>query len=372
MNTLARRMSLLLLAFLLCEGGGGHWACAQTDVSNRNQPLFTLFKLDWEQEQKNLGACKSFKGIPGCAETLFTGTPFHIVVGSLAPQNGIAFGLGAAEFWHPTFCAAWIDHTKAPPPGQRNACHWSVIFNADGEASTNGSFRAGFYADATHIAAHKVIVHIPGQPEVKPCKRDQGAPYPVVSFYSETDSLNRIYFFGLGPNTTPAARTDFGFTENITGLRGIVPVHPCWLPIGLKPVLLAEINARIPSVRGSYGDTSPSIETIYTDATAPGLASQPGTLQTGEGIRFLPQLFTGRLKFNYMVNFQQFTAPSNSRDSFRRYTADLNQTFQITRKDSSGTEKPAPATVAKPAPIGKPAAPVSVTRDVFGTSRLGC
>ena len=88
---------------------------------NRNPSLWNNFKRDLVQERVNLGACKEgFKGIPGCAETLVTGTPFHVSVGSFAPQNGIAAGLAFAEVYHPTYCASWLDGTKPPAPGDRN------------------------------------------------------------------------------------------------------------------------------------------------------------------------------------------------------------------------------------------------------------
>ena len=45
-------------------------------------------------------SCFSLKGIPGCAEEVFTGTPIHIAVGSIAPQNG--FGAGLAYAGHKT------------------------------------------------------------------------------------------------------------------------------------------------------------------------------------------------------------------------------------------------------------------------------
>jgi len=64
--------------------------------------------------------------------------------------------------------------------------------------------------------------------------------------------------------------------------------HP---QLGLS--LQGEVNGRFVNVRGENGASSPSIETVYTNATAPGLSSQPGFVQLGQGFRIKPD--TGRL-----------------------------------------------------------------------------
>jgi hypothetical protein len=72
----------------------------------------------------------------------------------------------------------------------------------------------------------------------------------------------------------------------------------------------------------------PSIETLYSEATAPGLSSQQGFAQLGEGLRIKP-VIGDHLELNYLGNFQQFFAPSNSHNSFLRWTVDLNHTFYL-------------------------------------------
>jgi len=86
-------------------------------------------------------------------------------------------------------------------------------------------------------------------------------------------------------------------TENITGVSVIKPVFE-WKAIrALNVALLGEMNGRFVSVRGNHGESAPSIETLYTDATAPGLTSQPSMAQFGEGLRIKPTIFH-RLKLN--------------------------------------------------------------------------
>ncbi|HEX6772816.1 MAG TPA: hypothetical protein VF126_12365 [Acidobacteriaceae bacterium] len=333
-------------------------------TDNRNPDLLANFRRDLVQERVNLGSCTSgIKGVPGCAQTLFTGTPFHIAIGSLAPQNGVAAGLAFAEVYHPTYCAHWLDLTAPPAPGTRNACHWSLTFNADGQASGNASWRAGVYITAARLSSRVPVAHYPGQPRAHYAPRTFTTPSPTVSFYSQSASLNRIFFYGLGPDTLPAARSDFGLSENITGINAIVPITSWFNVAGLT--LLGEVNGRFPSVRGSYGDTSPSIEILYNEISAPGLVSQPAYAQTGEGLRLLPAIpAAARLKLNYLAELQQFAAPSNSHYSFRRFTADLDHRLVLYTKDVG---KPAAAPPPGSAASARTIPPISPTRDVTGS-----
>jgi len=348
-------------------------AVLSAQASDQNESFAANFHDDLVQEGVNLGDCKhgNLAGISGCAETLFTGTPFHISVGSLAPQNGVGFGLAAAEVYHPTYCASWIDFTRPSGAGARNACHWSLNFNTEGLATSNQSWRAGFYMSAVHLSTRRPQVHYPGEPRSKHPVRSFSGPSTTVNFYSESNSLNRIYFYGLGPDTTPAGRADFGLTENVTGASLILPVRAWWIdPLAIS--MLGEMNGRFPSQRGSYGDTSPSIEQSYNDTTAPGLTPRSNYFQASEGIRLNPvlplkELRLEQLQLNYLAQFQQFVADALSYESFRRFNADLNHTLVLYTRDVGKPEASRP-----PVPGAPNVLPISPTRDVTGslTARL--
>lgn len=368
--------SLLPMALLLVPAG----LPAQSAPEEGNANVFANFGDDLHQEKVNLGSCKKFglPGITGCAETLFTGTPFHIAVSSLAPQNGVAAGVALSEMVHPTYCSPWLNfsaRTSAATPGSpsrgassstsssmgRSACLWSLNLNAEGAAASNGSWRAGFYATAVRINSARPAPHFPGQPRARHAPVSFTGASATVGFYSETTSLNRVYFFGVGANTAASARTDFGFTENVTGINAVVPLRPWWLDAA-GIALVGEFNGRFPSVRGSSGDTSPSIDTVYGNAAAPGLSTQPGYLQAGEGLRLVPSLPLAQLQLNYLLNFQQFVAPANSRYSFRRLTADLDHQLVLYTKDVGKPAAPRP-----PLPDQPHVPPISPTRDVTGS-----
>lgn len=339
-------------------------------ADNRNPNLWHNLQRDWVQERVNLGACKEgLKGISGCGETLLTGTPFHIAVGSLAPQNGIAAGLAFGDVYHPTYCASWLDFTDPPAAGTRNACHWSLNMSAQGSASGNGSWRAGGYVTAARISSHRPVATA-GGPQRGLCgvPRLFTRPSPTVGLYSEGDSLNRVYFYGLGPGTLPTGQTVFGLTENVTGIDAVIPISSGWLG-DCGVTLQGAVNGRYVATRGGYGQTSPSIETLYTPANAPGIASAEGFVQTEEGVHLIPPFPAAfPLKIDYLTKFQQFVAASDSRYTFRRYTADLNHRLTLYSKDVGKPPRP-------PLPGSGPMRtipPIAPTRDVTGsiTARL--
>jgi hypothetical protein len=296
MTTLPRALLLVALALPALS------ALAQSGNEGR-------VHSDFRREGEALQSCKSFTfgSISSCAETLVTGQPMHIAVGSIAPQNGIAAGL------------AFVEHKDL-------ANEWRLNWNVDAVVSGNRSWRAGAYMKAYRQPGGKiVVVHPTGNTPPK----KQNPLYrtaPLFNFYVETTSLNRLYYYGLGPNTLPAARSVFGLTQTIAGASVIFPLAG---KAGLS--LVGELNGRIPQLRGNTHESSPSIETLYTEATAPGLTTQPGTLQAGEGVRLRPSLFSDHLRLNYLLQFQQFIAPSNSHYSFRRWTTDLSHDFPLYR-----------------------------------------
>jgi hypothetical protein len=270
-------------------------------------------------------ACNSFsfKVIPGCAYTLFTDHPLHIAAGSLPPQNG--FGFGGAFVW------------------STNPHNWRLSWDLDAVATTNDSWRAGGYMKLVHNPHPKkspihVTVPITGEAAAEPPRKDVAKsseqqkrfthPYAVFNLYAQSISLNKLNYFGLGNETALLGTSVFGMAQSIVGGNLIKPMFE-WSAIRkLNLSLLGEVNGRFVDIRGEHGQSVPSIETLYTEATAPGLSSQPGFVQLGEGLRIKP-LIGDRFELNYLGQFQQFFAPSNSHYSFLRWTVDLGHTYYL-------------------------------------------
>ncbi len=322
------------------------WLAAAPCFAQNESALHADFRREGERIRES---CKqfSFKAVPGCAYTLFTDHPMHFAVGSIAPQNG--FGLGLAFVSHYT-------------PNN----NWRLSWNLDGVASNSQSWRAGAYMKVIHTPpAHIVVVRNPapaaGGQARKP--RVEVRRYTVFNIYAQAISLNKLGFFGLGPDTTRANQSVFGMRQTIVGANVIKPFAG-----GLNLALVGEVNGRFVELRGNHDETSPSIERIFTEATAPGLARQPGFVQFGEGVRINPVLFRDYLRLNYVASFQQFVAPSDSRYSFMRWTVDLAHSFALygttpssAPKDTNGPDECASAVGAEKCP------PVAATRNFYGT-----
>jgi hypothetical protein len=264
----------------------------------------TRFGAELRKEREALGGCTEIKKLLGCGETLFTGKPFHIAVGSLAPGNGFGSGLAVVGHW--------------------TTDNWRNSWNADAVATPNGSWRAGAYLKLVWSKQPGISVDNTGAANATGAATASLQERPVLHFYSEATSLNRVAYFGLGPATRDTARSFFGLREIVTGGSAVFPLK---FTRRLNAALLGEANSRAVEIRASTGQPSPSIERLYTPATAPGLAQQPAFAQFGEGVRIRPS--AGNLRFNYLVNSQQYVAPGNSVYSFQRFTVDLGNQFAL-------------------------------------------
>jgi hypothetical protein len=207
------------------------------------------------------------------------------------------------------FGIAFVEHKNF-------ASEWRTNLSFDAVATMNSSWRTGGYLKAYKLPAGNSY-HVA----------------PLFHLYTQSISLNRVDYFGLGPATTPLTHTTFGLSENVTGADMALPISIS----GKPPVfaILAEFNGRFPSLRPGVEHDIPSIESLFDETTAPGLAHQPAYFQPSEGVRLVPSIFGGRVSLNYLLQFQQFFALRDSAYSFRRLNFDFNHNIPLSRLSKS-------------------------------------
>ena len=151
-------------------------------------------------------ACGGFSlnTVPGCGYELFTDHPLHIAAGSMPPQNG--FGLGGAFVW------------------SKNTKNWRLSADVDAVGATSGAWRAGAYLKLIHTPRETIHI-IVSQPGEKPKKAGPLVhPYTVFNLYTQSISLNKLNFFGLGNDTTLAEASVFGMPQTVVGASVVVVV----------------------------------------------------------------------------------------------------------------------------------------------------
>lgn len=259
------------------------------------------------------GACAAgVSSLVKCPIELVTDHPVHLAVGSLAPQNGFAVG------------PAFVTH--------RLSESHDLSWNADAVWATGGSWRAGVYFKAvlTPVAETEVV-------PIGSSAADTAAdlvihPYPIIDAYVQATSLRTVFFYGLGPDSSAAGRTAFGLRETVAGGRVTYPLFAGGRVAPLKLSVVGEINGRFVDVNDPDPSKNiPPIGALYDEASAPGLATQPGFAQFGEGLRSKPSFFGERLRFNYAVGWAQYVASGDSPYGFHRWSADLDQEFSLYR-----------------------------------------
>jgi len=234
----------------------------------------------------------------GCLATLFTGEPVHVSAGTIAPQNGV--GIGGALLWHAT------------------SEQWRVTGSVDAvRAFSSGARRAGTYTNFVRTALDDEHSHacerlVPGKDV-----------FPVIGVYVQSTSLAKVAYFGIGPDSRAEDKTFFGFDETIVGAKGVCLMPGSGVLAPLRLSISGEANGRFVKVRSGPTDDVPSIEQVFTEASAPGLTSQPGVAQFAEAVRATPSLAGGNLNLNYLFQYQQFGSSASGASSFQRWAVDL-------------------------------------------------
>jgi hypothetical protein len=329
-----RRVPVSLIQYVILAG-----CCFAQQSSGGNQSYFgAIFSEEGTDiktgcEDKDATGMKPIKDVvSGCLESVFRGNKgLFASFANLPPGNGVALG------------AVFKD-------SELNLTHWRLNYQIDSQGSFNGSWTAGGLltmrlspaeSNKKHKARSVVVMgpipkHLPetGENETK----------LLINAYAFHTSLNQVSYYGIGPGTSLADRAFFGLRETVTGANA-----DYLLKYGFH--LLGEMNGRWPYIVGDSGQSSPSIEQIYSEGDTPGLTRQPGFLQFGEALQYAAHFgglgdkanFGIDADLDYGVSFQQFVAPSDSGFSFQRLTIDITNDLHLlkryTPKHGSGTSE---------------------------------
>jgi hypothetical protein len=135
-------------------------------------------------------------------------------------------------------------------------------------------------------------------------------------------------FYGLGNDTSDDSRVDYGIRSTYVGARAIGRVRP-WLRLG------ADIGYYLPSVRHGRDDNLRSIEQVFSDVTAPGLARQPDFLHESVALEIDSRDAAGFPHRGglYRTGYSFWNDRTFNEYDFRRFDIEGSQFFTVAPKD---------------------------------------
>ena len=131
-------------------------------------------------------------------------------------------------------------------------------------------------------------------------------------------------YFGLGPASRKEDRVNYLLEETEISAFGIYRPTP-WLSSGLRVAHLS------PDIRSGTDSRYPSIESRFTEQTAPGLADQPGFIETGGYAEadFRDHANNPKSGGRYTILFADYSDRDAGRYDFARTTAVAEHHFPI-------------------------------------------
>lgn len=213
---------------------------------------------------------------------------FRLVVGSVAPGGGFAGGIG---FGHRT---------------------------------TDPNWRTDFVSSAR--VSVKKYWEIDGNLRLTKTSSSTTAPSDLgnlkINIYGLVKDMPRLDFFGLGPESREQDRAVFHYREAVAGADIAQPITP-WFDIG------GAVEGIWPNIVRISNPTVTSVERKFTEATAPGINSQPPFLHLTAFARLKSRGQQEQRRFEYLFLYHAYQDVGDHLYSFRRFNADLRNKFPL-------------------------------------------
>lgn len=144
-----------------------------------------------------------------------------------------------------------------------------------------------------------------------------------INIYGLVKDAPRLDFFGLGPESREQDRAVYHYREAVVGADISKPVKR-WLDVG------GAIEGIWPNIITIANPTVRSVERVFTEATAPGITSQPAFLHLAAfaGLHSPGQPESRKLRYKFFYHLYQ-----GNRFSFRRFDADLKNKFPFGKNE---------------------------------------
>jgi hypothetical protein len=217
---------------------------------------------------------------------------FRLVVGSVVPGGGLAAGVG-------------YGHRSFGP-------NWQTEFNSSGRIT----YRKYWEIDA-NLRLTKTSSSTTASPDLGNLKSN---------IYGFVKDMPRLNFFGVGPETRTDDRAVFHYREAVVGADISQPLNR-WLDIG------GAVEGIWPDITEIDDPTITSVERNYTEATAPGINSQPPYVHLAAFARLHTRGQPESRKLEYLFLYHLYQDVGDHLYSFRRFNADLRHKFPFGEKN---------------------------------------
>jgi hypothetical protein len=291
-----------VLTLVICLG-----LLTKVEAQTANPPDESALAAAIRTEGDRIGedCSKGFAGTAGCAITFVTDHPFHVALGSIAPQNG--FGVGGSGGW------TWNNVT------------FPSDFSADAVRAPGGAWRAGAYLTIAHADDR-----LP-----QPVRPGEGTPasafvrtQPVYQLYVHSISRPVVRYYGLGNASARDAGRAFALNQTMFGGNAIVPLSRL-TPERMELALVGGLAGRHMKTGDAADDQGPKLSgsEIVSDAT--GFGRTTTFVEFGGGARARVAVGS-RTRLTYEGRYDRYST-SDAALAFGRVTVDLDHRIAIYR-----------------------------------------